>query len=360
MNNNVEKRFEDNNQIINEEEKFYKKHENDSIWWVDNHEEKGKMEFSFDKVKIYNLYKDYPHNLTPEEKEIFDKENPYWKDYFKDRQDIEQTTVVSEILENDITDEQLKRLIANEKRNEYVDLSEWYGNGKNSGYNGLILNLDTLEVKEYKSEGFFEGGSVKTKANIKKIGKIKESTKNILDNYIHNDCIFKLNKAEFECFDAGTNIIIKYGDINCELINCDKNYSSNTFKYYNILFEIIKSNLDEIDKTEDNDVKKNNQDIFSEFKDLDFNGLINLRLHKKQQLDDIINNVATDENKGFDFWSMKMMLENIKLIDSKIVNKFSTNLSAEEINNYNLEIQLLSESVFSNVSAIRNALDKLI
>lgn len=41
--------------------------------------------FSFDKVKIFNLFEDYPHNLTPEEKEIFDKENPYWKEFFKER-----------------------------------------------------------------------------------------------------------------------------------------------------------------------------------------------------------------------------------------------------------------------------------
>ena len=38
---------------------------------------------SFDKKKIYNLFADYPHNLTAEEKEIFDKENPYWCDFFK-------------------------------------------------------------------------------------------------------------------------------------------------------------------------------------------------------------------------------------------------------------------------------------
>ena len=41
--------------------------------------------FSFDKVKIFNLFEDYPHNLTSEEKEIFDKENSYWKEFFKER-----------------------------------------------------------------------------------------------------------------------------------------------------------------------------------------------------------------------------------------------------------------------------------
>ena len=62
---------------------FYKKNPKDKIWWVDNGGEvKGEMIFSFDKKKLYNLYKDYPHNLTKEEKEIFDAENEFWKEYF--------------------------------------------------------------------------------------------------------------------------------------------------------------------------------------------------------------------------------------------------------------------------------------
>lgn len=41
--------------------------------------------FSFNKKKEYNLFEDYPHNLTEEEREIFDKENPEWKEFFSDR-----------------------------------------------------------------------------------------------------------------------------------------------------------------------------------------------------------------------------------------------------------------------------------
>jgi len=65
--------------------KFYKEHEDDQIWWLDS-ENKGEWLFSFDKKKVFNLFADYPYNLTPEQKELFDYENPYWKDFFKDRQ----------------------------------------------------------------------------------------------------------------------------------------------------------------------------------------------------------------------------------------------------------------------------------
>ena len=37
------------------------------------------------KKTIFNLFQDYPYKLTKEQKEIFDRENPYWKDFFSDR-----------------------------------------------------------------------------------------------------------------------------------------------------------------------------------------------------------------------------------------------------------------------------------
>ena len=64
---------------------FYKENKNDIIWWVNNIEYRGIMEFTFDKKKIYNLFADYPHNLTKEEVAIFDAENPYWANFFKSR-----------------------------------------------------------------------------------------------------------------------------------------------------------------------------------------------------------------------------------------------------------------------------------
>ena len=45
----------------------------------------GEWIFSFDKKQEFNLFADYPHNLTAEQVQIFDKENPEWMDFFKDR-----------------------------------------------------------------------------------------------------------------------------------------------------------------------------------------------------------------------------------------------------------------------------------
>lgn len=65
---------------------FYKENETDLIWWVDNPDVLGVWEFSFDRETVFNLFADYPFKLTPEQKEIFDRENPYWANFFKDRQ----------------------------------------------------------------------------------------------------------------------------------------------------------------------------------------------------------------------------------------------------------------------------------
>lgn len=64
---------------------LYKENKGDIISWVENVEVIGERLFTFDGKKIYNLFADYPHNLSEEEKAIFDRENPYWADFFKDR-----------------------------------------------------------------------------------------------------------------------------------------------------------------------------------------------------------------------------------------------------------------------------------
>lgn len=66
--------------------KWYKEDPSDRIWWKDS-ECIGDFVFSFDKVKEYNMFRDYPWKLSKEEKEIFDNEYPHWKMFFGDRQE---------------------------------------------------------------------------------------------------------------------------------------------------------------------------------------------------------------------------------------------------------------------------------
>ncbi len=72
----------------NEKIEFEKEHPSDKVYRVHRVPPRiGPVEFSFDKKKIYNLWQDYPDNMTPEEVEIFDREQPFWADFFKDRKE---------------------------------------------------------------------------------------------------------------------------------------------------------------------------------------------------------------------------------------------------------------------------------
>lgn len=66
---------------------FYKNNPDDVIWWVDTPDTEGEWLFSFDQETVFNMFADYPHKLTPEQVKIFDKENPEWADFFRDRKE---------------------------------------------------------------------------------------------------------------------------------------------------------------------------------------------------------------------------------------------------------------------------------
>ena len=64
----------------------FKEKETDKTYWLEPIDKAvGEHFFSFDLEKVYNLFFDYPWALSKEEKEIFDKENPHWKEFFEDR-----------------------------------------------------------------------------------------------------------------------------------------------------------------------------------------------------------------------------------------------------------------------------------
>ena len=65
---------------------FYKENPKDKTYWYNFHDgDIGTYVFSFDKKKVYYLFGDYPHNMTPEEVALFDKENPFWAEFLSSR-----------------------------------------------------------------------------------------------------------------------------------------------------------------------------------------------------------------------------------------------------------------------------------
>lgn len=58
-----------------------KENPGDKVWWYEDPGDIGTIIFSFDKKKKFYLYRDYS-KMTPEEKAIFDKENPFWAEFF--------------------------------------------------------------------------------------------------------------------------------------------------------------------------------------------------------------------------------------------------------------------------------------
>lgn len=65
------------------EAEWYKQEPTDKIWWLDD--DRDEIVFSFDRVQKFYLFSAYPDELTKEQKDIFDKENPRWKAFFEGR-----------------------------------------------------------------------------------------------------------------------------------------------------------------------------------------------------------------------------------------------------------------------------------
>ncbi len=66
---------------------FDRENEGDTIWWTGPVGSVGVILFSFDKKTVFNLFADFPHNLTKEQVRTFCKENPFWANFFKPRLD---------------------------------------------------------------------------------------------------------------------------------------------------------------------------------------------------------------------------------------------------------------------------------
>ena len=57
------------------EYEFWKQNKTSKIWHV-SIGDTGSLLFSFDGKTVFNFWSDYPHKLTKEQKDLFDKEFP--------------------------------------------------------------------------------------------------------------------------------------------------------------------------------------------------------------------------------------------------------------------------------------------
>ena len=64
---------------------WVKNYPTDKISWKRNNEENLVFRFDNQPDTEFYLFSDYPWKLTPEQKEVFDRENPFWADFFSDR-----------------------------------------------------------------------------------------------------------------------------------------------------------------------------------------------------------------------------------------------------------------------------------
>ena len=80
---------------------YYKENETDIVWWLDNYDVIGEHVFSFDKKKRFNLFADYPHKLSAREWMIFNSENPFWEEFFSDRNEFYRLEHLEEIYESE-------------------------------------------------------------------------------------------------------------------------------------------------------------------------------------------------------------------------------------------------------------------
>ncbi len=68
--------------LIPEKRGFYIK-KGKKVGWLDTSEYIGSMDFSIDGKRVFSMWKDYPWKLTREEKEIFDRDEPFWANFHK-------------------------------------------------------------------------------------------------------------------------------------------------------------------------------------------------------------------------------------------------------------------------------------
>ena len=102
---------------------FSRYNDNCKVWWTaPSLDSVGVLLFSFDKKKVYNLFSDFPHELTKKEIDIFVKEEPYWANFFKRKLEKISYNLPSKIMYNgqELTWEEYINVISEKKASDSI------------------------------------------------------------------------------------------------------------------------------------------------------------------------------------------------------------------------------------------------
>lgn len=166
--------------------------------WVDNPEQIGEMNFTFDGKKIFNLFQDYPYNLTDEEKRIFDERNPYWTEFFKDRTIKNSENKAKEV----ISVEETKNSILGEKaqKSELIEQAE----DKNVVDENVVSSNETnQEDKMQQNEEKIGDEDNSMNAVIEKLEQLQKSFDDKIAEDEHKNKLFDNMHKELTAYQNG-------------------------------------------------------------------------------------------------------------------------------------------------------------
>ena len=106
------------------------------------------------------------------------------------------------------------------------------------------------------------------------------------------------------------------------------------------------------------------QEIFTSYVGMTLDGMKNLVIKQKDQLENKINGNITEqekENAGFLFWNCKMLLRNIYMTCDKMINNYQSELTDTEIRNYSEVSKIIKndQEKWTDIDKIKETFVKL-
>jgi len=263
-----------------------------------------------------------------------------------------------DIINSKINDEELKEKLKKLENENYLELLTWFGGRAESGYNGYLIDFNNYKIYCFGSIGLFNG-QLKTHAIIKEITNISEQQKNDILMIIKDERLLEHVKQDRLVMDAGSTINISFDGKKSIIHNAESKYTNGQINSFDLLKNYIESILNNINTVDNSEVS------FTKIDNLNVDELKELRKQKIELCNsksnkEKLNDLEVD-NDGYLFFNCKMIIENIRLIDSKLINKFKNELSNDEKKFYKDELDYLDEykSKYNDLGDVKKVLLKI-